>query len=75
VIKETFGEGLDSAVEQAVNKAIEQLKNLGAEVQKFPALPAGLPTYYIIAPSSFCKPWLCYDGVKYGFRAQILKIC
>jgi len=36
VIKETFGEGLDEVVEQAVNQAIEQLKN-GAGFKKFPA--------------------------------------
>ena len=71
VIKETFGEGLDSAVEQAVNKAIEQLKNLGAEVQEIscPRFRYGLPTYYIIAPSEASANLARYDGVKYGLRA------
>jgi aspartyl-tRNA(Asn)/glutamyl-tRNA(Gln) amidotransferase subunit A len=71
VIKETFGEGLDEVVEQAVNKAIEQLKNLGAEVQEIscPRFRYGLPTYYIIAPSEASANLARYDGVKYGFRA------
>ena len=72
VIKETFGEGLDPAVEQAVNKAIEQLKNLGAEVQEIscPRFRYGLPTYYIIAPSEASANLARYDGVKYGLRAS-----
>lgn len=71
VIKETFGEGLDSAVEQAVSSAIEQLKNLGAEVQEIscPRFRYGLPTYYIIAPSEASANLARYDGVKYGSRA------
>ena len=70
VIKETFGEGLDTAVAQAVNKAIEQLKNLGAEVQEIscPRFRYGLPTYYIIAPSEASANLARYDGVKYGLR-------
>lgn len=71
VIKETFGEGLDSVVEQAVTKAIEQLKNLGAEIQEIscPRFRYGLPTYYIIAPSEASANLARYDGVKYGLRA------
>lgn len=70
VIKETFGAGLDSAVEQAVNKAIEQLKQLGASVQEIscPRFRYGLPTYYIIAPSEASANLARYDGVKYGSR-------
>ncbi|OKH25460.1 Asp-tRNA(Asn)/Glu-tRNA(Gln) amidotransferase subunit GatA [Chroogloeocystis siderophila] len=70
IIKETFGEGLDPAVEQAVTKAIEQLKDLGAEVQEIscPRFRYGLPTYYIIAPSEASANLARYDGVKYGFR-------
>jgi len=71
VIKETFGEGLDSDVEQAVTKAIEQLKDLGAEIQEIscPRFRYGLPAYYIIAPSEASANLARYDGVKYGFRA------
>jgi len=70
VIKETFGEGLDSQVEQVVNKAIAQLQELGAEVQEIscPRFRDGVPTYYIIAPSEASANLARYDGVKYGYR-------
>ncbi|MCC5647171.1 Asp-tRNA(Asn)/Glu-tRNA(Gln) amidotransferase subunit GatA [Nostoc sp. CHAB 5824] len=71
IIKETFGEGLDSVVEQAVTKAVDQLQNLGAEIHiiSCPRFRYGLPTYYIIAPSEASANLARYDGVKYGYRA------
>ena len=71
IIKETFGEGLDSVVEQAVTKAIDQLQSLGAEIHiiSCPRFRYGLPTYYIIAPSEASANLARYDGVKYGYRA------
>lgn len=71
VIKETFGEGLDSVVEQAITKAVDELQGLGAEIQiiSCPRFRYGLPTYYIIAPSEASANLARYDGVKYGYRA------
>lgn len=71
IIKETFGEGLDSVVEQAVTKAVDQLQSLGAEIHiiSCPRFRYGLPTYYIIAPSEASANLARYDGVKYGYRA------
>jgi aspartyl-tRNA(Asn)/glutamyl-tRNA(Gln) amidotransferase subunit A len=70
IIKETFGKGLDSIVEQAVTKAIDQLQNLGAEIHiiSCPRFRYGLPSYYIIAPSEASANLARYDGVKYGLR-------
>mgnify|MGYP002779290209 FL=1 len=70
IVRETFAEGLDPAVEQAVSKAIEQLKQLGAEIKEVscPRFRYGLPTYYIIAPSEASANLARYDGVKYGLR-------
>ena len=70
VIKETFGEGIDSAVADAVQKAIEQLKDLGAEIREIscPRFRYGLPAYYIIAPSEASANLARYDAVKYGLR-------
>ncbi|MDZ8053912.1 MAG: Asp-tRNA(Asn)/Glu-tRNA(Gln) amidotransferase subunit GatA [Aulosira sp. ZfuVER01] len=70
IIKETFGEGLDSVVEQAVTKAIDQLQHLGAEIHvvSCPRFRYGLPSYYIIAPSEASANLARYDGVKYGLR-------
>ncbi|MEL6903083.1 MAG: amidase family protein, partial [Cyanobacteria bacterium J06606_4] len=52
IIQETFGEGLDSQVGDAVTTAIEQLKVLGAEVKTVscPRFNYGVSAYYIIAP-------------------------
>ena len=72
LIKETFGEGLDSSVLQAFTKAVELLQELGAEIQvvSCPRFSYGLPTYYIIAPSEASANLARYDGVKYGLRAR-----
>lgn len=72
VIQETFGEGLDPIVANSVHQAIQQLKDLGAEVVDIscPRFRYGLPTYYIIAPSEASANLARYDGVKYGFRSQ-----
>lgn len=70
IIKETFGEGLDPTVEKYVNQAIQQFKELGADVREIscPKFRYGLPTYYIIAPSEASANLARYDGVKYGAR-------
>ncbi len=70
LIQETFGEGLDSSVLQTFTKAVEQLQELGAEIQvvSCPRFRYGLPTYYVIAPSEASANLARYDGVKYGFR-------
>ncbi|MBD2300207.1 Asp-tRNA(Asn)/Glu-tRNA(Gln) amidotransferase subunit GatA [Nostoc sp. FACHB-87] len=70
IITETFGEGLDSVVETAVTKAIDQLQMLGAEIHTIscPRFRYGLPSYYIIAPSEASANLARYDGVKYGLR-------
>ncbi len=72
VIKETFGEGLDANVADAVQKAIAVLEELGAEVKEIscPRFRYGLPVYYIIAPSEASANLARYDAVKYGMRQE-----
>lgn len=73
IIKETFdAEGIDPTVKATVEKAIQQLADLGAEIQEIscPQFPYGLPTYYIIAPSEASSNLARYDGVKYGVRSD-----
>jgi aspartyl-tRNA(Asn)/glutamyl-tRNA(Gln) amidotransferase subunit A len=72
IIQETFGEGLDAVVADAVQAAIEQLKSLGAKVQEVscPRFRYGLPAYYIIAPSEASANLARYDAVKYGIREE-----
>ena len=68
VIKETLTAGVDSAVAQAIEAAINQLKSLGATIKEIscPRFRYGLPTYYIIAPSEASANLARYDAVKYG---------
>jgi aspartyl-tRNA(Asn)/glutamyl-tRNA(Gln) amidotransferase subunit A len=72
IVKETFGDGLDSQVGDAVNAAIEQLKALGAEIKTIscPKFSYGVSAYYIIAPCEASANLARYDGVRYGLRAQ-----
>ncbi len=72
IIQETFGQGLDNEVKESVEKAIEVLQDLGAEVQVIscPRFGYGLPAYYIIAPSEASANLARYDGVKYGIRNE-----
>ena len=72
IIQETFGEGLNPEVDQAVKAAIAQFEALGAKVKTIscPRFRYGLPSYYIIAPSEASSNLARYDGVKYGVRAD-----
>ncbi|NET10212.1 MAG: Asp-tRNA(Asn)/Glu-tRNA(Gln) amidotransferase subunit GatA [Merismopedia sp. SIO2A8] len=72
VIRETFGDGLEPAVKTALEGAIAQLKEMGADIQDIscPSFSYGIPTYYIIAPSEASANLARYDGVKYGARKE-----
>jgi aspartyl-tRNA(Asn)/glutamyl-tRNA(Gln) amidotransferase subunit A len=72
VIQETFGGGLSPSVEKAVQAAIAQLKDLGAEIVEIscPRFGYGIAAYYIIAPSEASANLARYDGVKYGNRVE-----
>ncbi|MSP78096.1 MAG: Asp-tRNA(Asn)/Glu-tRNA(Gln) amidotransferase subunit GatA [Dehalococcoidia bacterium] len=70
VPKEYFGEGFEPGVEQAVHKAIDTFRHLGAQVEEcsLPLTKYGLPVYYIIAPSECSANLARFDGVKYGHQ-------
>ncbi|AUC60856.1 bifunctional aspartyl-tRNA(Asn) / glutamyl-tRNA(Gln) amidotransferase subunit GatA [Cyanobacterium sp. HL-69] len=72
IIRETFGDGLDGVVAEAVNQGIKELEKLGAQVKEIscPRFRYGLPVYYIIAPSEASANLARYDAVKYGVRSQ-----
>ncbi len=68
---EHFREGLSSEVEQAVGKAMEVYKSLGAEIHEIhlPHTEYAVATYYLIAASEASSNLARYDGVHYGFRS------
>jgi aspartyl-tRNA(Asn)/glutamyl-tRNA(Gln) amidotransferase subunit A len=70
--RESSGEGLDPEVSEAVQRAIENLKKLGAKTVKvsLPHSEYALAVYYIIAPCEASSNLARFDGVKYGFRAK-----
>jgi aspartyl-tRNA(Asn)/glutamyl-tRNA(Gln) amidotransferase subunit A len=70
VPREYFVEGMDESVRAAVEAAIRQMADLGAEIDRDVTLPStdlGVAVYYIIAPSEASANLARYDGVKYGY--------
>jgi aspartyl-tRNA(Asn)/glutamyl-tRNA(Gln) amidotransferase subunit A len=73
--KEYFIEGMDPDVVATVWRAIDTLKELGAEVTEvsLPHTSYGVAAYYIIAPAEACSNLARYDGVKYGLSVSDAK--
>lgn len=70
VVEEFFAEGLDAGVADAVRRAIETCRGLGAvcEEVSLPHASYALPAYYIIAPAEASSNLARYAGVHYGHR-------
>ncbi|MFH1856414.1 MAG: Asp-tRNA(Asn)/Glu-tRNA(Gln) amidotransferase subunit GatA [Candidatus Omnitrophota bacterium] len=70
--KEYFIEGLNKEVKEAVLKAVDILKELGAEVVdvSLPHTEFAVAVYYIIATSEASSNLARFDAVKYGYRAS-----
>lgn len=68
VPKEYFGTGLDSKVREVVQKAIQKLADLGAEIVEvsLPNSEYALAAYYIIVPSEVSSNMARYDGIRFG---------
>jgi aspartyl-tRNA(Asn)/glutamyl-tRNA(Gln) amidotransferase subunit A len=64
--------GADPAVEAACAEAVEQLRRLGARVERvsLPHTKYALPTYYIVAPAEASANLARYDGIKYGLAVR-----
>ena len=70
--QEYFVEGIQPEVNQAVHKAIDELRALGAEPVSIslPHTEYATAAYYIIATAEASSNLARYDGVKYGHRSQ-----
>jgi aspartyl-tRNA(Asn)/glutamyl-tRNA(Gln) amidotransferase subunit A len=76
-------EGIEAGVAEAVARAVDLCRELGAEVGECElprSVEFGLPCYYLIAPSEASSNLARYDGVRYGprstngdFRAMVEK--
>ena len=72
VPKDYFGEGINPEVKDAVLKAIDVLKEKGAEVEEFDfdLVNYAVPTYHVIADAEASSNLSRFDGVKYGYRTE-----
>ena len=75
VPKEFFGEGINSEVKEALEKSIDNYKELGAEIEEFSLDIAqyALATYYIIACAEASSNLGRFDGIRYGYRTKEYK--
>jgi aspartyl-tRNA(Asn)/glutamyl-tRNA(Gln) amidotransferase subunit A len=65
-------EGIEGGVKAAVDTAIRQAEQLGAEIDECElplSVDYGLACYYLIAPAEASANLARYDGVRYGLRS------
>ncbi|MGI6142905.1 MAG: Asp-tRNA(Asn)/Glu-tRNA(Gln) amidotransferase subunit GatA [bacterium] len=72
VPREYYAEGIEPEVGAAVWEGIRLLEKLGASVEEtsLPTTSYGLSAYYIIAVAEASSNLACFDGVRYGYRAD-----
>ena len=72
VPEEYFIQGIQPAVEEHVQKAIQTFQSLGAEIIpiSMPHTEYALPVYYLIAPAEASANLARYDGLRYGPRVS-----
>lgn len=70
--KEYFIEGLNEDIKAMVNKTVQDLEDLGAEVVEIslPHTKYAVPTYYVLAPAEASSNLARFDGIRYGYRAK-----
>jgi aspartyl-tRNA(Asn)/glutamyl-tRNA(Gln) amidotransferase subunit A len=70
VVRELGGEGFQTGVLAAFERAVETLRGLGAQVSEVscPHFTYALPAYYLIAPSECSSNLARFDSVRYGLR-------
>jgi aspartyl-tRNA(Asn)/glutamyl-tRNA(Gln) amidotransferase subunit A len=65
-------EGIEPAVKAAIDKAIKNFRDAGAEIVDvtLPHTDYGLAAYYIIAPAECSSNLARFDGVRYGMFVE-----
>ncbi|MDX1610644.1 MAG: Asp-tRNA(Asn)/Glu-tRNA(Gln) amidotransferase subunit GatA [Halofilum sp. (in: g-proteobacteria)] len=68
--REYFGEGMAAGVRSAIDAAVQQFTELGAEVIEvsLPHAELAVPAYYVVAPAEASSNLSRYDGVRFGHR-------
>lgn len=72
VPKEFYAEGIDEEVRNAVLKAADMYKAMGAELVEcsMPSLKYAVAAYYLISSAEAASNLSRYDGIKYGRRSE-----
>jgi aspartyl-tRNA(Asn)/glutamyl-tRNA(Gln) amidotransferase subunit A len=75
IIREYMDDGVNPAVKQKIESAINGLKKAGATVEEasLPSLPMGLAVYYVLCPAEVSSNLSRYDGQRYGHRVDDAK--
>ncbi len=70
--REYFVDGMDAGVREAVEAALAQCEELGAEIVdiSLPHTRYAVAAYYVIAPSEASANLARYDGVRFGHRCD-----
>lgn len=70
--KEFFEEGIDTETNEAIQKGIETLKGLGAEIKEvsLPMTKYAIPTYYLLVKSEGSTNMARYDGIRYTHQVD-----
>lgn len=71
--EEYFAEGLDEDIRRMIHEQVKELEEAGAEVQEvsLPHTEYGVATYYLIATAEASSNLARYDGIRYGYRADL----
>jgi aspartyl-tRNA(Asn)/glutamyl-tRNA(Gln) amidotransferase subunit A len=75
IVKEYFGEGVDSKIVDQISATIEFIKQAGGEVVEvsLPSIKLALPCYYILVPAEVSSNLARYDGIRFGHSSDKAK--
>jgi aspartyl-tRNA(Asn)/glutamyl-tRNA(Gln) amidotransferase subunit A len=70
--KEYFGEGLNADINSVVQAALQQYRDMGAEIIdiSLPNTHLAVPVYYVVAPAECSSNLSRFDGVRFGHRCD-----
>lgn len=73
--REAFGEGLHDVVRSAIEKAVDKLRECGAEIVEIGLSHSEytISTYYILMTAEASSNLARYDGARYGYRSPGVK--
>jgi aspartyl-tRNA(Asn)/glutamyl-tRNA(Gln) amidotransferase subunit A len=76
VPEEYFGEGLDDEIRNGIQAKLKSLEQSGAELVPIhlPYMKYAIATYYILAMAEASSNLARYDGIRYGYRADIEEV-